>query len=197
MKATEVQIRGRCDPYPIINFEIDIENDDSENNIVIINISSTVRTASPMSRLFLGRLIPCEAYMSISAGKSSHFSFDLDLGWKGLSDIERVRKGTDDVLLDIQMKTVYMEVKDHTPIKFRWKGFHVGDKSGNDFIIIPLSNWLKLKTDLGYGKMRIIEVTEDTCQLVEQYMKKTNTDIEDAIKNSILISLDLLRKGER
>jgi len=198
MKATEIQSqrRGRHEPYPIITFEIDIENDNSENNIVIINISSTVRTASPMSRLFLGRLIPCEAFMSIDAGKSRSFRFDLDLGWKGLSDIERARKVTDDVLLDIQTNTVYMEVKDFTPIKFRWEGFHVGDKGGNNWIRIPQSDWSKLKTDLGYGEMRIIEVTEETYKLVEEYMKKTKTiEIDDAINNAML---ELLRpKGER
>jgi CRISPR/Cas system CSM-associated protein Csm2 small subunit len=140
-----------------------------------------------MSNLFLGRLIPCEAFMSIDADKSRSFRFDLDLGWKGLSDIERARKITDDVLLDIQMKTLYMEVKNSTPIKFQWEEFHIGDKRGNDGIRIPQSDWSKLKADLGYGKMRIIEVTEETYQLVEEYMKKTKTiEIDDAINNAML-----------
>jgi len=131
--------------------------------------------------------------MPIDAGKSRCFPFDLDLGWKGLSDIESTRKVTDDIQLDIQINTVYMEVKDSTPIKFRQERFHVGDKSGNEWIRIPQSDWSKLRTNLGYEKMRIIEVTEETYKLVEEYMKKTKMiEIDDAINNAML---ELSHKG--
>ena len=131
--------------------------------------------------------------MSIDAGKSSHFPFDLDLGWKGLSYIEL--KATEDVQLDIHMRTVYMEVKDHHPMKFGWKGFHVGDKGGNEWIRIPQSDWLKLRTKLGYGQMKIIPVHTDTYQLIEEYRNKTEVgDLDDAIKNAMLIVLQDKRK---
>lgn len=196
MKATEINRRGVHTPYPIITFNIEIENEEVENDIVITNIVSTVRTASPMKRLYLGRLEPCEAFMSIAEANSSLFNFDLNLGWKALYDIEDARQNqrdseeTKDLWLEIRMKIAYMEVLDWTPIRFRWEEFRVDKEIDVNKIRISQSDWLNLRTKLGYGKMRIIEVTEETYELIEKYMEKIKTrSLEEATHTSILNSL--------
>ncbi len=201
MKATEINEKGVHTPYPIITFNIEIENNEIENRIIFTNIVSTVETLSPMRRLSLGRLSPCKAFMALDKGESDSFNFELDLGWKSLYDLENVRQNQPDfgqekdVWLDIYIEIVYMEVEDWNPIKYGHKRFHVGKGIHGEKIRIPHSDWSKLRTELGYGKMRIIEVTKETYKLIEEYMDLiTERNTNEAINASILDSLSRKRK---
>lgn len=90
MKGTAVGWSGRHEPFPILSFNIEIEND-SDQMIVFLNIISNVSTTAPMNRFELGRLQPCEPFMCIDARGSRSFPFDLKLDWKGLNVIEDAR----------------------------------------------------------------------------------------------------------
>ena len=184
MKGKVIGEYGRHRPIPILSFNIQIENE-GENMIVFLNTVSNVSTYEPMSRFELGRLTPCEAFMAIDAGGSRGFMFDLNLDWKGLDVIERAR--TDDVWLDIHIRTLCVEVRDWSPIKFRWPGFHVGKGRHNDKVRIPRSDWLKLRSNLGYGKMRIIEVREETYKQIEEFRGKLKArDLDEAIHEAMI-----------
>lgn len=189
MKGTVVGQRGRHEPFPILNFNIEIEND-TDQTIVFINVISNVSTTTPMSRFELGRLQPCEHFMCIDAKESRSFPFDLELDFKGLHVIEDARERSQDVFIDIHMRTLFMYIEDWSPIRFGWQGFHVGNHQYDDRIRIPKSDWLQLRDDLGYGKMRTIEVSEDTYDLIEKFLKQSKArDLDEAIHTAILHTL--------
>jgi integrase len=55
---------------------------------------------------------------------------------------------------------------------------------------IPKSDWLKLRDELGYGKTRIVEVSEETYKLVEEYIRKLRArSLDDAIHEAVLSAL--------
>jgi len=187
MEGEVVGWSGRHEPIPILSFNIKIEND-GEEQIVFLNIVSNVSTTAPMKRFELGRLTPCEAFMCIDARKTNSFSFDLNLDWKGLDVIEKARSA--DVWFDIHMGTLFMDIKDWSPIRVRWQGFHVGYERYNDRIRIPQSDWLTLRDDLGYKRMRIVEVREETHNLIEKFLKQSKArNLNEAIHTAMLHSL--------
>ncbi|WP_125670526.1 hypothetical protein [Candidatus Methanodesulfokora washburnensis] len=187
MKGEVVGISAEDEVSPALVFEIKIENPE-DKRVLFTNIVSRVMTVPPMKQiLHLGRLTPGEAFMRVEPKDSSTFTFYLDMDRKKLSHVEKAR--VDDVWLDIRMSTVFLELKDWAPEKIGWTDFPVtlGRYSN---VRIPESDWLKLRAELGYGKERIVEVSEETYKLVEEYMRKVRArNFDDAIHEAVLSAL--------
>lgn len=186
MKGNVTAIGASNEFNPVLSFNIEIESDKNKR-IVFVNILSKVSTTRPMNlSIDLGRLIPREAFMNIGARESGSFTFDLSLDRKRLNDIEGARKK--DVWFDIYMRTLFIEVENWSPTKFGWEGFHLGKERYTDKVRIPESDWLKLRDELGYGKVRIVEVTEETYKRLERFRSEYRyRDLDEAIHEAILL----------
>jgi hypothetical protein len=187
MKGEVVRVDAEDEVSPALVFEIKIENP-GDKRVLFTNIVSRVMTVPPMKQiLHLGRLTPREAFMRVEPKDSSTFAFYLDMNREKLSHVEKAR--VDDVWLDIRMSTVFLELKDWTPEKIGWADFPVtlGRYSS---VRIPESDWLRLRDELGYGRARIVEVSEETYKLVEEYMRKVRArSLDDAIHEAVLSAL--------
>lgn len=189
MKGTVTGIRAYDEFNPILSFDIKLDNE-CDKKIAFLNTISKVLTASPMKIFEVGKLIPHEAYIFIDANHSTTFTFNLNINRKSLNEIEKTRR--DDVWFNIHMSILFMEVEeDWSPIRFRWKGLQVGDGICPDMVRIPESDWLKLRDDLGFGKMMIVEVREETYKVIETFRKEIRArDLDEAIFEAMLLALE-------
>jgi len=168
MKGMVINVRAEDNLSSILIFEIKIEND-RDKRVLFTGIASRVMTTRPMKQnINLGRLIPEEALMYIEPKSYSTFGFYLDMDRKKLDQVEKVR--VDDVWLDVHMSIVFLELKDWFPKRVSWDSFSVTTERYT-YVRIPESDWRELREVLGYGKARIIEVSEDTYKLLEEWRR--------------------------
>jgi hypothetical protein len=187
MGGSVVKVDAGDERNPILLFEIEIKNP-RDKRIVLTNIVSRVRTASPMKmNIDLGRLIPMDAFMSINPRTSSAFTFYLEMDRRKLNYIEEAR--IDDVWLEIHMSTMFLELDAWSPSGVSWSSFSVTmGKYVN--VRIPESDWIKLRDKLGYGGARIVEVSEETYKLIEEYRGRLRArSLDEAIREAVLFAL--------
>jgi hypothetical protein len=188
MSGSVVRIDAEDERNPILLFEIEIKNP-RDKRIVFTNIVSRVRTAPPMKlNIDLGRLIPMDAFMLINPRTSSTFTFYLEMDRRKLNYIEEAR--IDDVWLNIHMSTMFLELDDWSPSGVGGSSFSVTMEKYVNVIRIPESDWIKLRDKLGYGRARIVEVSEETYKLIEEYRSKLRAkSLDDAIHEAIRSAL--------
>lgn len=187
MKGTAINVIVENEKSPALIFHVKIEND-RDRKLLFTNISSRVMTCSPMRQsINLGRLIPRDTPMYVNSKSSSLFRFYLDINKEKLDYIEDAR--VDDVWLNIYMSIVFLELEDWRPIGVGWDSFSIVTE-GYDCVRIPESDWRKLKEKLSYGKVRIIEISEDVYKLIEEWKEKIKAEsLEEAIREAILFAL--------
>jgi hypothetical protein len=128
-----------------------------------------------------------DAFMSINPRTSSAFTFYLEMDRRKLNYIEEAR--IDDVWLEIHMSTMFLELDAWSPSGVSWSSFSVtmGEYVN---VRIPESDWMKLRDKLGYGRARIVEVSEETYKLIEEYRSKLRArSLDDAIREAIIFAL--------
>jgi hypothetical protein len=187
MKGRVVGVRAEDDLSPTLIFEIEIEND-RDREVLLIGTASRVTTTSPMKKnINLGRLIPGEAFMYIRPKSCSTCRFYLDMSRKKLDQVEEVR--VDDVWLDVHMSAVFLELEDWSPKRVSWDSFPVTTERYT-CVRIPESDWRKLREVLGYGKARVIEVSEETYKLLEEWREKLKArNLDEALYEALLSAL--------
>jgi hypothetical protein len=187
MRGTVVDVNAEDDLSPTLVFEIKIEND-RDKRVLFTGIASRVMTSSPMKQnINLGRLIPGEALMFINPKSSSTYRFYLEMDRRKLDYIEKIR--VDDVWLDVYMSTVFLELEDWCLRSVGWESFSVTTERYTK-VRIPESDWRKLREVLGYGKARVIEVSEETYKLLEEWREKLKVrNLDEALHEALLFAL--------
>jgi hypothetical protein len=187
MRGTVVDVNAEDDLSPALVFEIKIEND-RERRVLLTGVASRVMTSNPMKRnINLGRLVPGDVPMFINPKSYSTYRFYLEMNRRKLESIEEVR--VDDVWLDVYMSTVFLELEDWCPRSVGWESFSVTSERYTK-VRIPESDWRKLREVLGYGKARVIEVSEETYKLLEEWREKSKArSLDEALHEALLAIL--------
>lgn len=177
---------------PRLIFQVDLENKWNREIIVLV-ITGEMYLKKNGGFYGLATLNPFLTETSIELGRRSSFSLELDLNFRQLEIIEKERRGGD-VHFRLRLKLLWMERKRTSDRFIRDSSVVVIMPRWGQELRIPQSEWVKMLGEIGYERLRVIElpipeppkgtVIDSSLQHIEEALRSYNEgDYDDVLGN--------------
>jgi len=143
---------------PRLIFHVNIENERSEN-LTILAITGEMFLKKGDRYLGLASLNTLFASDTIKPEGRCRFDLEVNLDFRQIEIIEEERKG-DDVHFKLTLKVLYSLVERRQQLipRFRTGIVVLSMPTGEMDLTIPQSEWVKMLEEIGYGRLRVIEL---------------------------------------
>lgn len=187
-----------------IRLQIELENV-WDRRVSVLVMNGKMRLIKEGRILGFATLNPLITSAQIAAGDRHKFSMALDLTFRQIEMIEETRKGGD-VLFQLNLGILYLEREKPTDRLIRSEIVRVTmPRTGTELKIFQ-SEWLKMLEEIGYERLRVIELPipetpkgtfiDSSIQFVEEALKNYNEGDYDAVLSDCRRAIEVVEKAD-